>query len=68
MKEFDEILRNDSGYVSCSPSYNFVYLEGFRSGILELFEGNFHQGIRLHIIYISLIDKNKRTVIIFFSI
>ena len=29
MKEFDEILRKDSGYVSCS-SYNLVYLEGFQ--------------------------------------
>ena len=28
------------------------------SGILKLFERNFHQGIKLHIIYICLTDIN----------
>ena len=62
MKEFSEILRSNSGYVSCS-SYNLVY-----SGILKLFEGNCHQGIKLHIIYISLTDISIRTVVILLSI
>ena len=46
MKEFVEILRSDSGHVSCSSLYNLVYFEG----ILKLFEENFHQGIILHTI------------------
>ena len=45
-----------------------MYLEGFHSGILKLFEGNFHQGIKLHIICFGLTDINIRTVIILFSI
>ena len=28
----------------------------FHSGILRLSEGNFHQGIKLHIIYFSLTE------------
>ena len=40
----------------------------FHSGILKLSEGNFRQGIKLHIIYFSLSDINIRTVIILFSI
>ena len=40
----------------------------FHSGILKLFEGNFHQGVKLHIICFSLTDINTRTVIIPFSI
>ena len=67
MKEFDEILRSNGGYVSCS-SYNLVYLEGFHSGILKLFEGNFHDGTRLHIIYFCLTDIKIGTVIILCSI
>ena len=38
------------------------------SGILKLFEGNFPQGIKLHIIYLSVTDINIRTTIILFSI
>ena len=45
-----------------------MYLEKFDSGILKLFDGNFHQGIKLHIICFSLSDINIRTVIILFSI
>ena len=66
MKEFDEILRSDSTVtvdVSRSPSYNFVYLEGFHAAISKLFEGSFHQGIKLRIT-----DKNIRIVIILSSI
>ena len=37
--------------------YNLVYL-GFHSGILKLFEGNFHQSIKLHVINFSLTDIN----------
>ena len=45
-----------------------ILQKDFRSGILKLFEGNFHQGIKLHIIYFSLTDISIRTVIILFSI
>ena len=40
----------------------------FCSGILKLPEENFHQGIKLHIIHISLTDINIRTFMILFSI
>ena len=40
----------------------------FHSGILELFEENFHQDIKLHTIYFSLTDQNVRTTIILFSV
>ena len=40
----------------------------FHSGILTLFEGNLHQGIKLHMIYFSLTDINIRTMIILLSI
>ena len=40
----------------------------FNSGILKLFEGNFHQGIKLYIIYFSLTDMNVRTAVILFWI
>ena len=45
-----------------------MYLKDFHSGILKLFEGNFHQGIKLNIIYFSLTHINIRSVIILFSI
>ena len=45
-----------------------MYFEGFHPGILTLFVGNFHQGIKLHITYFSLTDISIRTVIILFSI
>ena len=66
MKEFDEILRSDSGYVSCIAVVILCIQKKFDSGVLKLFEGNFHQGIKLNIIYFSLIDINIRTVIILF--
>ena len=44
-----------------------ILQKDFRSGILKLFEGNFHQGIKLHIIYFSLTDISIRTVIILFQ-
>ena len=40
----------------------------FHSGILKLFEGNFHQGIKFHIIYFSLTAINIRSVMILFSV
>ena len=40
----------------------------FHSGILKLFERNFHQDIKLHIICFSLTDINIKTVTILFSI
>ena len=42
--------------------------KGFHSGIQKLFERNFHEGIKLHIIYFSLTDQNIRTVKIIFSV
>ena len=51
-----------------SCSCNLVYLKDFHPGIVKLFEGNFHQGIKLHIIYFSLTDINIRIMIILFSI
>ena len=36
----------------------------FNSGILKLFEGNFHQGIKLNIICFSRTDINIKNVII----
>ena len=68
MKEFDEILRSDSGYQSVETIIILCILKDFYSGILKLFEGNFHQGIKLYTIYFSLTDINIRTVIILFSI
>ena len=68
MKAFDEILENDSGYVSCIAVIILCIQKKFYSEILLLFEGNFHHGIKLHIIYFSLTDINIKTVIILFSI
>ena len=65
IKKFDKILRSDRGYIKVVA---VVILKDFHSGILKLFEGNFHQGIKLHIIYFSLTDINITTVIILFSI
>ena len=67
MKESDEILRSDSEYVSCVAVILCIWKK-FHSGILKLFEGNFHEGIKLHIIYFTLTDMDIRTVIILFSI
>ena len=60
-KEFNKILRSDRRYIKvvavvilCIQNYSY-------SGIVTLFEGNFHQGIKLHIIYFSLTDINIRT-------
>ena len=62
MKEFDTILRSNSGYVNCSSNKNLVYIQiDFHPGTLKLFDGNFRQGIKLHIIYFSLTDINIRT-------
>ena len=68
MKEFDEILRSYIGYVCCIAVIILFIWKKFHSGILKLFEGNFHQGFKLHIIYFSLTDINIRTVTILFSI
>ena len=68
MKEFDEIMRSDNGYIKVVAFRILCILKDFYSGILKLFEGNFHQGIKLHIIYLRLIDINIRTVIILLSI
>ena len=67
MKEFNEILRSDSGYVSCVAVIILCIYKKFLTGTLNLFEGNFHQGIKLHILFFSLTDINIRTVITFFQ-
>ena len=66
MKESDKISRSDSGYQSVVAITILHIYKDSHSGILKLFEGNFHQGIKLHIIYVSLTDINIRTVIILF--
>ena len=68
MKEFDEILRSNSRYVSCMAVIILCISNKFHSGILKLFEGNFDQDIKLRILYFSLTDINIRTVVILFSI
>ena len=68
MKESDEILRSDSEYQSVVAFIILCVWRDSHSGILKLFEGNFHQGIKLHIIYLGLTDINIRTVTIVFSI
>ena len=42
-----------------------MYLKDFHSGILKLFEGNFHHGINLFIIYLNLTGQNIRAVFLF---
>ena len=54
MKESAEILRSDRGYRSVVRVIILCIKKDFHSGLLKLFEGNFHQGIKLHIIYFSL--------------
>ena len=68
MKESDEILRSDSKYQSVVAFIILCVWRDSHSGILNLFERNFHQGIQLRIIYFSLTDINIRTVTIVFSI
>ena len=63
MEKFDEILRSDSGQDQFSAVIILCIYNDLHSGILKLFEGNFHQGIKLHIIYFSLTDVSVRTVI-----
>ena len=63
MKEFDKILKSDSGYVNFIAVIILSIKEESHSGILELSEGNFHQGIKLHIIHFSLTFINIRTAI-----
>ena len=58
----------DSGCVNFSAVIILCIYNDFHSGIRTLFEGNFHQGIKLHIICFSLTDINIRTVIILVSI
>ena len=68
MKESDKILRSDSGHQSVVAVTILCIKKDFFSGTPKLFEGNFQQGIKLHIIYFSLTNINIRTVIILFSI
>ena len=56
MKESDEILKSASGYHSVVAVIILCIWRGFHSGILNLFEGNFRPGIKLHIIFFSLTD------------
>ena len=67
MKEFDEFL-GATVDMSVAAVIILCIRKDFHSGILKLFEGNFHQRIKLHIIYFSLTDINVRTVIFSFSI
>ena len=67
MNAFDETLRSDSG-MSAVTVINMYIQKDFFGKNLKLSEGNFYQGIRLHIIYFSLTDRNIKTVIAFFSV
>ena len=67
MKEFYDILRSDSGYFNCMAVIISCISKEFHSGILKLFLGKFHQGIKLHTLF-SLTDINIRTGIILFSV
>ena len=58
MKESDEILRSDSGFQLLAAVIILCIQKDFHYEILNLFEGNFHQGIKLHIIFFSLTDIN----------
>ena len=68
MMDSDEILTSDSGYQSVAAAVILCIEKAFYSGILKLFQGNFHQDIKLHIIHFDLTDINIRAVIILFSI
>ena len=52
MKESDETFRRDHVYQSVET---VIILRDFHSGILKLFEGNFHQGIKRHIIIFTFV-------------
>ena len=54
-------------YQRCS-NYNPVHFKGFNSGIIDLFEGNYCQGSKLHIIYFSLTNQNIKAVIVSFPV
>ena len=62
------MLRSDGGYIRIVAFIILCIQKDFYSGILKVFEGNFHQGIKFHIIYFSLTDQKIRTVIILFSV
>ena len=64
MKESEDILRSDSWYQSVVAVIILSIYKDFRFGILKLFEGNFHQVTKLHLIYFRLAYINIRTVII----
>ena len=56
MKEFDEILRSESGYKLVVAIEILCISKDFHSGILKSFERNFIKGIKLRIFYFSLTD------------
>ena len=62
------MFRSDRGYIKVVAVVVLFIQKDYHSRILKLFEGNFHQGIILHIIYFGLTDINITTVIILFSI
>ena len=51
MKGFNKILKSDREYVSCIAVITLYISKKLLSGILKLFEENFNQGIKLHIIF-----------------
>ena len=66
MKEFDEILRSDSGYVSCG-SYDLLYSEGFPFWNYEVILREFSSRYLSDYISFSF-NSLITTVIILFSI
>ena len=68
MKEFDEILRRDSGYVTCSSNNLVYFIEGFPFWNSKVISREFSSRYKLHIIYFSLTDINIRTLVILFPL
>ena len=62
------ILRRDREYIKVVAAAFLCIQKDFHSGILNLFEGKFHQSIIVHIIYFSLTDINITPAIILLSI
>ena len=64
MKQFDEILTSNNGYIKVVAVIILCVWKDFHFGILKLFEESFHQGI----IHLSLTNQNIRTAIILFYV
>ena len=59
MKQFDEILRSDSGYIKFVAVVIMCIQKNFHFGILKLFEENFLQDIKL---YMRIFYKTSNSI------